>query len=565
MSLKLLSPDVPQTMETLKEQSTSYFLPRCVQSSPQESREKLQDTSLLPTGILNGDDDASYVHMSPKASSTNVSSSSNSSDGSTSSRAEGNALKERSSSSSRVSSFASRVSKTASPPPILASLFIENIPRDMSFREFAGIFTFAKDVESCELSPATTESETLSGCVVFRSYEAAVYARSILMTSQFYSFSGIAVVDNNGHQVCQGSCTPSDAEHAEASAGAQPSLLSRHSSTSSSYHFSAMRESLSQIDLLKLKNVSDASQGSSLYSVNNHFDNLFSHSGPLGDAAKPLRTDGVWTPSSSSRGPFSGLKDDSSPWMNTPTLKSSTDTPNSKHSFQSLSINTNFSNRSPLSPDKFYHASPLGSTQSPRFRAFTANVGERSVSPPLTPGSFTPTHRDFLYSASSMSPNTPFAPFVSHSFHQRAPVTTPVNINPADQNPPCNTIYVGNLPPSTSEDELKALFSTQPGYKRLCFRTKGNGPMCFVEFESIAYATEALKALQGVCLSSSVKGGIRLSFSKNPLGVRSPSSSHSNNRNLHSGSVNYPNLSLLNQNNHNDTHVPSWGTAPFYK
>lgn len=94
-------------------------------------------------------------------------------------------------------------------------------------------------------------------------------------------------------------------------------------------------------------------------------------------------------------------------------------------------------------------------------------------------------------------------------------------VNPADQNPPCNTLYVGNLPIDTSEDELKSLFSKQRGYKRLCFRTKQNGPMCFVEFEDVSFATKALHELYGHPLHNSVKGGIRLSFSKNPLGVRS--------------------------------------------
>ncbi|KAK4239155.1 hypothetical protein C8A03DRAFT_14443 [Achaetomium macrosporum] len=93
--------------------------------------------------------------------------------------------------------------------------------------------------------------------------------------------------------------------------------------------------------------------------------------------------------------------------------------------------------------------------------------------------------------------------------------------NPADQNPPCNTLYVGNLPVDTSEEELKAMFSKQRGYKRLCFRTKQNGPMCFVEFEDVTCATKALHELYGMPLHNSVKGGIRLSFSKNPLGVRS--------------------------------------------
>ena len=80
---------------------------------------------------------------------------------------------------------------------------------------------------------------------------------------------------------------------------------------------------------------------------------------------------------------------------------------------------------------------------------------------------------------------------------------------------------MGNLPIDTSEDELKAMFSKQRGYKRRCFRTKQNGPMCFVEFEDVSFATKALHELYGHPLHNSIKGGIRLSFSKNPLGVRS--------------------------------------------
>lgn len=109
--------------------------------------------------------------------------------------------------------------------------------------------------------------------------------------------------------------------------------------------------------------------------------------------------------------------------------------------------------------------------------------------------------------------------------------------NPADQNPPCNTLYVGNLPPDTSEEELKELFSSRRGYKRLLYRTKANGPMCFVEFEDVSFATRALEELYGFGLSNSVKGGIRLSFSKNPLGVRSQANS-SGGANSNTGSGN---------------------------
>ncbi|CAL1700101.1 unnamed protein product [Somion occarium] len=106
--------------------------------------------------------------------------------------------------------------------------------------------------------------------------------------------------------------------------------------------------------------------------------------------------------------------------------------------------------------------------------------------------------------------------------------------NPGDQNPPINTLYVGNLPtspasggspPTILEERLRDLFSKRPGYRKLCFRQKSNGPMCFVEFEDVAYATQALKELYGHTLDGLVKGGgIRLSYSKNPLGVRTPTS-----------------------------------------
>lgn len=110
--------------------------------------------------------------------------------------------------------------------------------------------------------------------------------------------------------------------------------------------------------------------------------------------------------------------------------------------------------------------------------------------------------------------------------------------NPGDQNPPINTLYVGNLPsspppmgypPNYLEDELRELFGRHPGFRKLCFRQKNNGPMCFVEFEDVRHATNALHELQGNTLNGLVKGGgIRLSYSKNPLGVRTPTSATAN-------------------------------------
>jgi hypothetical protein len=93
-------------------------------------------------------------------------------------------------------------------------------------------------------------------------------------------------------------------------------------------------------------------------------------------------------------------------------------------------------------------------------------------------------------------------------------------VNPADQNLPCDTLYVGNLPKDTSEGELVAVFSKQRGFKRLSFRTKQNGPMCLVEFKDTSFAIKALDELYGYKLQNSVNDGIRLSYAQSPLGVR---------------------------------------------
>lgn len=172
--------------------------------------------------------------------------------------------------------------------------------------------------------------------------------------------------------------------------------------------------------------------------------------------------------------------------------------------FASLSLNTNGVNG--------MSSPPIPNYASPRSAATMQSPGTAmsAMSPHTIP--------------STMSNLGPNASYQQYQQHFTRPTYPPVN--PADQNPPCNTLYVGNLPVDTSEDELKAVFSKQRGYKRLCFRTKQNGPMCFVEFEDVSFATKALNELYGHPLHNSVKGGIRLSFSKNPLGVRTGQSTN---------------------------------------
>ncbi|GAB7349805.1 hypothetical protein MBLNU459_g0516t2 [Dothideomycetes sp. NU459] len=150
--------------------------------------------------------------------------------------------------------------------------------------------------------------------------------------------------------------------------------------------------------------------------------------------------------------------------------------------------------------------------------SLSTNMANGHVAAPSNSGITSPQAMPALLSPSITSPNSIPNASPNGSYPQMYRNLPPAN--PADQHPPCNTLYVGNLPGNTNEDELKALFSKQRGYKRLCFRHKGNGPMCFVEFEDIPCAAMTLNSLYGHPLSNSVRGGIRLSFSKNPLGVR---------------------------------------------
>jgi hypothetical protein len=162
--------------------------------------------------------------------------------------------------------------------------------------------------------------------------------------------------------------------------------------------------------------------------------------------------------------------------------------------------------------------------QIPTTRFAGLSLSTNMGSPPLQNYNGSASRMGMPTPSASLPPNIAANMGTNQSFHypnQHNPRHSLPAANPNDLNPPCNTLYVGNLPADTQEEELKALFSKQRGYKRLCFRNKQNGPMCFVEFDEVAMASKALNELYGYKLSNSVKTGIRLSFSKNPLGVRS--------------------------------------------
>ncbi|KAH7422163.1 hypothetical protein KP509_13G094100 [Ceratopteris richardii] len=78
-------------------------------------------------------------------------------------------------------------------------------------------------------------------------------------------------------------------------------------------------------------------------------------------------------------------------------------------------------------------------------------------------------------------------------------------------NPPCNTLFVGNLGENTSEAELRGIFSGQPGFKQMKVLRQGRNT-------DVNSAVAVHNNLQGAIVTSSDRGGMRLQYSKNPFG-----------------------------------------------
>lgn len=55
-------------------------------------------------------------------------------------------------------------------------------------------------------------------------------------------------------------------------------------------------------------------------------------------------------------------------------------------------------------------------------------------------------------------------------------------------NPPCNTLFVGNLGDTVSEAELRQLFGTLAGFRQLKLIRGARSVTCFVEFSDLPSA-----------------------------------------------------------------------------
>jgi len=103
----------------------------------------------------------------------------------------------------------------------------------------------------------------------------------------------------------------------------------------------------------------------------------------------------------------------------------------------------------------------------------------------------------------------------------RAPLALPVQPQavPPRGNAPCDTMFVGNLAPSVSEDELANALTTLHGFERMKMVGEGTDKvMAFALFDSIQSCADAIQALHGNALPSAPTQAVLCQYSKNSLG-----------------------------------------------
>ncbi|KAJ9568552.1 hypothetical protein OSB04_004518 [Centaurea solstitialis] len=96
-----------------------------------------------------------------------------------------------------------------------------------------------------------------------------------------------------------------------------------------------------------------------------------------------------------------------------------------------------------------------------------------------------------------------------------APVPAPSSYMPVQNtkdNPPCNTLFIGNLGENINEEELRGLFSVQPGFKQMKVLRQERHTVCFIEFEDVNSATNVHHSLQGAVIPSSGSVGMRIQY-----------------------------------------------------
>lgn len=86
---------------------------------------------------------------------------------------------------------------------------------------------------------------------------------------------------------------------------------------------------------------------------------------------------------------------------------------------------------------------------------------------------------------------------------------------------PRDTLFVGRLPPTVTEDELSGVLTGLPGFLRAKLVGLGTAkPVAFVLFDSVEACAQALSELDGAALPSSPTHALACQFSKNSLDKR---------------------------------------------
>ncbi|XP_020534056.1 U2 small nuclear ribonucleoprotein B'' isoform X2 [Jatropha curcas] len=82
---------------------------------------------------------------------------------------------------------------------------------------------------------------------------------------------------------------------------------------------------------------------------------------------------------------------------------------------------------------------------------------------------------------------------------------------------PCSTLFIANLGPNCTEDELRQTLSQYPGFNVLKMRAKGGMPVAFADFEEIDQAKKTMEELQGTLLPSSDRGGMHIEYARSKM------------------------------------------------
>ncbi|KAK6914771.1 RNA recognition motif domain [Dillenia turbinata] len=84
----------------------------------------------------------------------------------------------------------------------------------------------------------------------------------------------------------------------------------------------------------------------------------------------------------------------------------------------------------------------------------------------------------------------------------------------------CSTLFIANLGPNCTEDELKQVLSLYPGFNMLKLCARSGMPVAFADFEKVEQAAEAMQSLQESSLPSSDRGGMHIEYARSKMRKR---------------------------------------------